>query len=195
MSFYAILYFMNEVESPKTTLKKIWEWVVFAFIAIAVVIPIRMFIAQPFVVSGTSMIPTFENADYLIVDELSYHLREPERLEVVIFRYPKDPNKYFIKRIIGLPGEEMIISGNDITIINKENPDGFVLEQGFVKNEGSNDLNIKLKENEYFVMGDNRGASSDSRYWGPVNRNLLIGRAFLRLLPIQEIGIMPGSVK
>lgn len=177
----------------KTNAQSAWEFAGFVLIAVAVVIPIRVFIAQPFIVSGSSMVPTFENKDYLIVDEISYRLGEPERFDVVVFKYPKDPSKYFIKRIIGLPNEKVDIQGSDLTITNEEHQDGFKLEQSFVKNKSNDNLNFELASDEYFVMGDNRSASSDSRYWGPVKRNLLIGRAFLRLLPISDIDILPGS--
>ena len=167
----------------------------FAIIAMAIVIPIRIFIAQPFIVSGSSMVPTFENGQYLIVDEISYRLSEPERDDVVIFKYPKDTKKFFIKRIIGLPNEIVNIKGNEVIITNKENPSGFTLDQPYVKNIANNNVHFELKDNEYFVMGDNRTASSDSRYWGAVPEKLLVGKAFLRLLPINKIDILPGNYK
>ena len=167
----------------------------FAIIAMAIVIPIRIFIAQPFIVSGSSMVPTFENGQYLIVDEISYRLSEPERDDVVIFKYPKDTKKFFIKRIIGLPNEIVDIKGNEVIITNKKHPDGFTLDQSYVKNNANNNVHFELKDNEYFVMGDNRTASSDSRYWGAVPEKLLVGKAFLRLLPINKISIMPGNYK
>ena len=101
-----------------------WELFKFAIIALAIVVPVRIFIAQPFVVSGSSMVPTFENGEYLIVDEISYILGEPSRGDVVIFRYPNDTKKFFIKRIIGLPGETVDVNGNEVTIYNKENEEG-----------------------------------------------------------------------
>ncbi|MFA6274232.1 MAG: signal peptidase I [Candidatus Paceibacterota bacterium] len=172
-----------------------WELARFAIIALAIVIPIRIFVAQPFIVSGSSMVPTFENGQYLIVDEISYRLNDPKRNDVIVFKYPNDPKKYFIKRIIGLPNETVDIKGNEVIITNKEHPDGFKLEQPYVKNTANNSTHFELKENEYFVMGDNRSASSDSRYWGAVPRNLLVGKAFLRLLPINKLSIMPGNYK
>ncbi len=172
-----------------------WELARFAVIAMAIVIPIRIFIAQPFIVSGSSMFPTFENGQYLVVDEISYKLSDPERDDVVIFRYPNDTKKFFIKRIIGLPNETVDIKGNEVAIINKEHPDGFSLDQSYVKNTANNNVHFELKDNEYFVMGDNRIASSDSRYWGAVPKKLLVGKAFLRLLPINKISILPGNYK
>ena len=172
-----------------------WELVRFAIIAIAIVVPIRIFIAQPFIVSGSSMFPTFKDGQYLVVDELSYELGNPKRDDVIVFKYPNDTTKFFIKRVIGLPNETVKIDGSDITIINQEHPKGFKLDQPFVQNKSTNEMTYILKEGEYFVMGDNRIASSDSRYWGPVPRKLMVGRVLLRLLPINGIGIMPGNYK
>ncbi|MBU0612117.1 signal peptidase I [Patescibacteria group bacterium] len=172
-----------------------WELFKFAILALVIVIPIRVFIAQPFIVSGSSMVPTFENGEYLIVDEISYRLKDPARNDVIIFRYPNDTKKFFIKRIIGLPNETVDIKGGNVTIINEKNPDGFTLDQSYIKNNANNNMHCELKGDEYFVMGDNRSASSDSRYWGPVPKKLLVGKAFLRLLPIDKISILPGSLK
>ncbi|HEY4714960.1 MAG TPA: signal peptidase I [Candidatus Paceibacterota bacterium] len=170
-----------------------WEMVRFALLALLIVIPIRVFVAQPFIVSGNSMVPTFHDNDYLIVDELSYRFAEPARNDVVVFRYPKDISKFFIKRIIGLPNDTLTIDGSKVTVKNERNPEGFVMEEPFVKNQSSNQLSITLKNDEYFVMGDNRIASSDSRIWGILPRNLIVGRAFVRLLPLYSISYLPGA--
>ncbi|PJE73472.1 MAG: signal peptidase I [Candidatus Terrybacteria bacterium CG10_big_fil_rev_8_21_14_0_10_41_10] len=143
----------------------ILEFLKFILITAIIVIPVRLWVAQPFLVSGASMESTFQNGNYLIVDEISYHLRAPKKNEVVIFRYPKDPSKFFIKRIIGLPGESVTENGKTTFLDN----------------------------DEYFVMGDNRDASSDSRIWGPVKEDLIIGRAFIRLWPLNEMEINPGK--
>lgn len=194
--FYVILLiYMEDMEKEnKEEVQKEnpWEFVRFAIIAIIIVIPIRIFIAQPFIVSGASMSPTFENGDYLIVDEISYRVKNPKRFDVIIFRYPNDNKKFFIKRIIGLPNEKINIEGSIVTIINNEYPNGLILEQPYVKNKSSNNIYYELEKNEYFVMGDNRSASSDSRYWGALKENLIIGKAFLRLLPINNIDLLPG---
>lgn len=182
-------------EEKKTKGQLFGELVRFALIALIIVIPIRVFIAEPFIVSGSSMVPTFENGDYLIVDKISYELGTPKRDDVVVFRYPGNTTKFFIKRIIGLPNETVDIKGTEVTITNKEHPEGFKLEQPFVKNTMINDTHFVLKGDEYFVMGDNRSASSDSRYWGAVKRSLLVGRAFLRLLPLNKIEVTPGNYK
>ncbi|MEI7765010.1 MAG: signal peptidase I [bacterium] len=184
-----------ENQIKKTNWQSFWELARFALIAIIIVIPIRMFVAQPFIVSGSSMVPTFQDGQYLVVDELSYLIGSPNRGDVVVFRNPKDTKIFFIKRIIGLPGETVDVKSdiNEVTITNKENPSGFKLDQSFIVNTGGIDGHMALGANEYFVMGDNRPASSDSRYWGVVPKNLMIGKAFLRLLPINKIAYHPGS--
>jgi len=168
------------------------ETIRFVVITIIIVVPFRLFIAQPFIVSGDSMVPTFHNGEYLIVDELSYYLREPSRGEVIIFRYPKEPSKFFIKRVIGLPGETVTITNGHIEI-TEVNGTRITLSEPYVKAEVLSDMNTILAADEYFVMGDNRNASSDSRFWGPVPQQLLVGRAFARLLPITEARVLPGQ--
>jgi signal peptidase I len=186
----------GEVVNMQTEKKQsVWELVRFALLALLIVIPIRILVAQPFVVSGSSMLPTFENGDYLIIDELSYRLGEPERLDVVVFKYPGDTSKYFIKRIIGMPGETVVVSGNEVVVSSEANPGGMKIDQSYVKYAGDNHVTVVLEDSEYFVMGDNRPASSDSRYWGAVPRDHLIGKPILRLLPVGKIGVSPGNEK
>jgi signal peptidase I len=169
----------------------------FVFFTLIIVLPIRFFIAQPFIVSGASMDPTFETGQYLIVDQLSYHLGSPERGQVIIFKYPKDTSKYFIKRVIGLPGETVIIDGTKVTIKNKQHPNGFTLNEPYIdsRNQAEGAETITLPSNQYFVMGDNRRQSSDSRAWGTVPRSDIIGTPFLRLFPFDKIGVEPGYYK
>ncbi len=171
------------------------EIVRFALFALLIVLPIRIFVAQPFIVSGASMETTFSTGQYLIVDQLTYHFEEPERGEVIVFRYPRDPSKFFIKRIIGLPGDTLQIEGNTVTITNSNHPEGMVLDESYILGMKPHTiLTETLGEKEYFVMGDNRDASSDSRSWGVLQRDKIIGRAFLRLFPFTEIGVFPGHV-
>lgn len=166
----------------------------FSLVALLIVLPVRLFIAQPFIVSGASMETTFSTGQYLIVDQLTYHLEEPKRGEVIVFRYPKDPSKFFIKRIIGIPGDVVTIAGQKVTIKNAQHPDGIVLDESYILSMKPNStLTETLGENEYFVMGDNRDASSDSRSWGVLQRDKIVGRAFLRLFPFTKVGIFPGE--
>jgi len=190
--------FRERITSWRTQYKKktehpFWELLSFAVMAFIIILPIRAFVAQPFIVSGSSMYPTFENGDYLIIDQISYKLENPERGDVVVFRYPKDPKKFFIKRIIGLPNETVEIKAEQIFIKNDKHKDGFPLNDPFTNVMKTNDMSITLKEGQYFVMGDNRNASSDSRSWGTLPEDLITGKAFLRLLPIKHIGVSPGE--
>lgn len=184
------------VEKNHSFREEAWETFRFLLIALAIVIPIRVFIAQPFIVSGASMDPTFENKQYLIVDELSYHLGDPVRGDVVIFKYPKDPKKYFIKRVIGLPEETVLVDGKGkVFIKDKDGKIVLALNEPYVTYPKDDSVERALKVGEYFMMGDNRAGSFDSRAWGPVDRNFIIGKAFLRLFPISEIGVLPGQFR
>jgi signal peptidase I len=189
----------NPVEIPTTeptpeTENTFLEIIRFSVIALLIVVPIRMFIAQPFIVSGASMAETFHTGEYLIVDQLTYHFENPSRGDVVIFRYPRDPSKYFIKRVIGTPGDTVVIEDSTVTIINEANPEGIVLDEPYIRSMRSNGrMEETLGEREYFVMGDNRDESSDSRMWGVLQEERIIGRAFLRLFPFSTVGVLPGA--
>jgi len=167
------------------------ETLKFIVISLIIVVPFRYFIAQPFIVSGASMDPTFEDGEYLIVDQLSYHFEEPARGDVIIFKYPKDPSKYFIKRVIGLPNETVIINGESVSITETDGKT-VLLNEPYVANNINISFEKKLNADEYFVMGDNRPASSDSRIWGPLPKENIIGRPLLRLLPVTRINLFPG---
>ena len=171
----------------------LYEIIKFLVIALIIVVPIRMFVAQPFIVSGASMENTFNHNEYLIVDQLTYQFNSPERGEVVIFRYPQDPSKFFIKRVIALPGDTISIDGTDVTIINEEFPDGFTIDEPYVKSmERNTYLEETLLDREFFVLGDNRDESSDSRIWGVLQEEYIVGRAWLRLFPPAAISFRPG---
>lgn len=167
----------------------------FALIVLAIVVPIRLFIAKPFIVSGASMYPTFDTWHYLIIDQLSYRLAEPKRGDVITFRLPQNPSQFLIKRIIGLPGETVVLDDTTTTIENAQNPTGFVLDEPYVlpENAMGASMRITLGDNEYFVMGDNRKVSADSRYWGALEKNKIVGRAFIRLFPFTQIDTLPGA--
>lgn len=168
------------------------EVVEVAVVALGAVFLIRTFLVQPFLVSGESMAPTFENGDYLLVDELSYYLRTPERGEVIVFRYPKQESTYFIKRIIGLPGERVVIQAGGVEVFNKNNPQGTMLDERYlppnlattVRPDGQSDFT--LGSDEYLVLGDNRPNSYDSREWGILKRKEVIGLVRLRLWPLSD---------
>lgn len=169
----------------------------FTVIALAIVIPVRTYIAQPFIVSGASMDPTFETGEYLIVDELTYRFEKPERGQVIIFKFPRNTKTYFIKRIIGLPGETVDVRQGKVRILNDQYPEGIVLEEPYVSATHSvrDSFTVTLDANEYFVMGDNRAESSDSRSWGPLEEKFIVGRPIIRLLPVNKLDVLPGVFK
>jgi signal peptidase I len=153
-----------------------------------------MFIAQPFIVSGASMETTFHSGEYLIVDQMSYYFHQPMRGEVIVFKYPRDPSKFFIKRIIGEPGDTITIEDGIVTITNEQNPDGFVLDEPYAEMMPPAAKMIEtLGEREYFVMGDNRDESSDSRTWGVLQEERIVGRAWVRLFPPSAVDYLPGA--
>lgn len=177
--------------SPRKSSSDFWsELAKLVLLSVIIVVPFRLYVAQPFIVDGASMDPTFANGQYLIVDELSYRFKEPARGEVLVFKYPEDPSKYFIKRIIGLPGEKVSIQNGQVTIFNNANQDGFTLEEPYVQLTKSDNIALQLGEAEYFVMGDNRLQSADSRMWGALPRDHFIGRPFIRFMPP---GLFPGA--
>lgn len=173
--------------------KELGELIRFALIVLIIFLPVRFFIAKPFVVSGASMDPTFHSGEYLIVDQVSYRFDDPKRGDVIVFKYPYDTSKYYIKRIVGLPGETLLMDEGRVTIINEENPDGFALDETYVTNHSGESFSKTLGAREYFVMGDNRSASSDSRSWGPLKEEYITGKPVVRLFPVNSIGIYPGS--
>jgi len=172
----------------------VWETLRYALIAALIIIPIRTFIAQPFVVSGNSMYPTFHNGEYLIVNELAKYQDNYQRGDVVILRYPLDTSKYFIKRVIGLPGETLTIVDGVVTITGPGHTAPLTLSEPYVKSPKQENLSRTLEDGQYFVMGDNRAQSSDSRVWGPVPKNMMDGKALLRLFPISKVGLYPGAL-
>lgn len=175
--------------------KSSWgEFIRYGVIAVLIAVPFRIFIAQPFVVSGESMYPTFKDHDYLIVDRLTYRYEEPERGEVIVFRYPKDPSRFFIKRIIGLPGETIRLENGFIFVSKDGKPEEKIEETYLKDNEKTAKGTYKIGEGEYFVMGDNRPVSSDSRVWGNLPEKDITGRALIRLFPLRTIGILPGKI-
>jgi signal peptidase I len=177
-------------EKKSSILGSAWELIKFGIIAALIVVPIRMLVAQPFIVSGSSMLPTFENGDYLIVDEISYKFNEPQRGDIIIFRFPAFPTKFLIKRVIGLPNEKIEIRNNIIKIYNNDLPEGKVLKEDYLKRTPKmKDLTVVLGKDEYFVLGDNREKSSDSRIWGGVDKRLIIGRALIRLWPPTKLKV------
>ena len=165
-----------------------------AVISVVIIVPIRYFLIQPFYVKGASMEPNFYDHEYLIIDEISYRFRAPDRGDIIVFRYPLDPSQYFIKRIIGLPGEKVELNQGKIFLYNDKYPAGEAVDENIyiqpgVETRAFNNKTYILKEDEYFVLGDNREMSKDSRFFGPVNKSFITGRVWLRGWPFSRVAV------
>lgn len=200
--FFAILNFHQTKEERAIARRSSWysntqETLRFVTTVGFFFIVIKSFLIQPFLVQQTSMVPTFQPFDYIIVDRFTYKFTDdPKRGEVVVFKSgPENGNRYLIKRIIGLPGEQVLVDGTSTIIVNTENPSGFSLNETYVQNQDPRTKKIMtLNENEYFMMGDNRPLSYDSRMIGPIRRDQIIGRTLVRLYPFSQISLFPGKV-
>lgn len=183
---------MNTQEpTKKNTLKH--DILQLAFIIIFIIIPFRIFIAQPFIVNGTSMQPGFQDKDYLIVDQVTYRFQEPERGDIIVFRYPNNPSVHYIKRIIGLPGETVTVKDQEVYIEQAGSSEKIQLEEPYIESFRPENSRTTLLDDQYYVMGDNRLVSSDSRVWGPLDEKYITGRALVRLLPFNKINLFPEA--
>ncbi|MDO8522145.1 MAG: signal peptidase I [bacterium] len=179
-------------ETPPASSRSIFGYTV---VALGLALFIRFFIAAPYIVEGSSMEPMFFGWDYLIIDKVVYDIKTPARGEVIVFTLPQDASRSLIKRVIGLPGETVRISDSTVTIINANNPDGFTLAEPYIDPKNATrgeSVERTLGADEYFVMGDNRRVSSDSRLWGGLPKADISGRVDARLFPFNAIGILPG---
>jgi len=176
----------NPPRSIKKTIFAIIDFIKTTIVVVFLALIIRLFVVQPFIVEGQSMLPTFNNSDYLITEKVSYSLRSPQRGEVIIFHPPDNPSVNYIKRLVGLPGDTIEIKNQNVYVNSQK-----INEPYLTSNEQTNvvtkDLFLKLKENEYFVLGDNRNHSRDSRETGPVPRSSIVSRVWVRLLPIDNV--------
>lgn len=202
---------MTETTSQDPQTATTGSFVFYVLLALGLALFIRFFIAAPYVVQGSSMEPTFENWDYLITDRISYQFTEPKRGDIVVFCLPSEEPctllaraqeglwrapRTLIKRVIGLPGETVSISAEGVRITNATATEGFFIDETYVaptNKGGPSNVEITLGENEYFVLGDNRRVSSDSRVWGVLPREDIVGHVLLRLFPFSHIEIMPGN--
>lgn len=175
----------------KSVFKFSWDIIKVAVIALVLAGLVRYFLVQPFFVEGASMEPNFESGEYLLIDELSYYFKPVGRGEVVVFHYPLDTSKYYIKRVIGLPEETVELKNNQVTIYNNEHPNGFALNENYLPKSLITDGQIKKKlgKDEYFVLGDNRSVSYDSRRWGALPKNDIVGRVWARAWPFNRVAV------
>lgn len=182
----------TEEQKPDTPKAKaialVLEMIQVLAVSLAIIIPVRWFLIQPFYVQGASMEPNFFDHEYLIIDELSYRLDDPRRGDVVVFHYPNDPKQFFIKRVIGLPSETVEISDGKVRIYNEAHPNGILLDESVYLDQDftAATQTVTLKADQYYLLGDNRSSSLDSRFFGPVDRSHIVGRVWVRGYPVDR---------
>jgi len=135
------------------------------------------------------MHPSFESGDYLIINEIGYRINEPQRGDVIVFRPPQNSGQFYIKRIIGLPGEVVKIEDGKV-FFGKDEASLEQVEEKYIQGRTSGSTTLSLREDEYFVLGDNRSASSDSRNWGALKRANIVGKAWIRAWPVQDLEVI-----
>lgn len=182
MDFFAE---QEQAAQPTSVREFFVELLQVVIVALAIIIPVRYFFIKPFYVKGASMEPTFFDHEYLVIDEISYRLKEPVRGDIIVFRYPRDPKQYFIKRIIGLPGETVQITTNEV-YINGESLNEAYLDTGTTT---AGEMVVTLQPDEYFVLGDNRSFSLDSRSFGPLPRQFIVGKTWIRGWPFDKVTV------
>ena len=165
-----------------------WDLFKILMLALVIIMPIRFFLIQPFIVSGNSMEPNYSHGDYLVIDEISYRFAEPRRGDVVVLRYPQDPSQFFIKRIVGLPGERVMISGGRVRVVPVNSQAPVTLDEDYLPpgTDTKGEQSLLLGKGQYFVLGDNRSASSDSRSWGVLPYKDIIGKTWVRVFPLSD---------
>lgn len=174
-----------------------------AILAILIFLALYLFLVRPHQIRGDSMIPNFHNGEYLLTEMVSHNIlkKDLQRGEVVVFRSPEQPNIDFIKRVIGLPGEKIKLQNGKVFIINEAHPEGFLLGEDYLEEgtitEGRRTIQEGIVfeiDDGYIVMGDNRGRSSDSREWGVIERENIIGRVWLRYWPPEAVALLKPAV-
>ena len=202
---------IEKSSSPDSKNESLLSLSIYLVVALGLAVLIRAFVAAPYVVSGSSMEPNFQDWNYLIVEKMTtcipftspekcFDFGEPQRGDVIVLKLPEDTSRALIKRVIGLPGDTVILSGSKptVTIVNASHPNGFVLNEPYISSAnygGPTDMTINLQADQYFVLGDNRNVSADSRSWGILPRQDVVGRVILRLYPLNEIGITPAEAR
>jgi len=187
-----------ELTPVQKVIRFVWDLVKVVCVSLAIIIPVRYFLIQPFYVKGASMEPSFYDHEYLIINEISYRISAPERGDIIVFKYPKDPSQYFIKRIIGLPNEKIEIADGRVYVYAEvDSKVKKMLDESLYLDPEVKTTNSKswvLGHDEYYVLGDNREYSLDSRGFGPVYRDLIVGKVWLRGWPISRAAIFPEVI-
>lgn len=181
-----------EENSTRSFFLFLFDTLKIVIISLAIVLPLRAYVVQPFYVKGASMEPNFHDHEYLLIDEISYRFNEPQRGDIIVFRFQDAEKSFFIKRIIGLPGEKIVLDSGAVMIYNQEHPNGFKLDESLylpLDTITSGQIELTLEADKYFVMGDNRVSSLDSRRFGSIKRSSIIGRTWLRGWPIDKFKV------
>jgi signal peptidase I len=189
-----VLYLIPLFQPKNASQKEAWlkNWFQFTKnidLVLIIGLLFRAFVLQPYIVDGSSMEETYHNNEYLLVDQITYRFREPKIGEVIVFHPPIDENTNYIKRIIGLPGDTVEIQNNTVSVNGHVIAEPFTYPNSITRTFES-DYKVTLKEKEYFVMGDNREHSSDSREWGPVPKSDIVGRSWLIVYPFNYFGLV-----
>jgi signal peptidase I len=186
----------KQVSRLQTSLTKVGHFFI-EFLKTAIIIGIiafviRYFVVQPFIVEGASMEPNFHNNDYLLIEKWSEYFADPKRGDVVVFRYPDNPSVNYIKRVIGIPGDKVTIKDGRVTVTTQNSSQGQVLNETYLSQGTltSGNSEITLGKDEFFVLGDNRNNSSDSREWGVLPKKNIVGRAFIVIIPKDDFGLV-----
>lgn len=194
------LWYMNDpvmsVGSSPDTPESWSGFFLYLVLAGIIALTVRTYLIAPYIVVGASMEPTFEQYHYLLIDMFTYRYHEPERGDVLVLDLPQNESRALIKRLIGLPGETIRIENNTVHIVNENHPEGFTLSEPYLATEnagGPVGTTVALKPGEYFVLGDNRRVSSDSRVWGVLPARDIVGRVAVRLYPFSLISLFPGK--
>ncbi|HOO96759.1 MAG TPA: signal peptidase I [Caldisericia bacterium] len=182
-------------EKDKT--RKSVEWGVITVVAVLLALSIRMFVIEPRLVQMSSMFPTIEDGDFVLVNKLAYATNSPKRNDIIVFEPANSAGDDYIKRIVGLPGEWIEVAGGHVTINGVELTEAgnfnFIEPEGGLPNpeDPKNQVGVRLQEDEFYVLGDNSSQSRDSRAFGPIKGNQIIGRAFITFMPINRVHILP----
>lgn len=175
----------------------IYEIIKTVIVILIIALVIRTFLIQPFVVDGSSMEPTFHNAEYLMVEKVHYALSTPQRGDIIVFKYPLNPSLNYVKRVIGLPGDRVVVANGAVSIFNNEHSDGVLLDETYLAtgqltrvNGSGTERSFMVAPDNYFVMGDNRDHSDDSRSWGLVPKANLVGKVWVTVYPMSDFGLV-----